>query len=205
MYIRDDLYNKVTKSTPFVFEIWQPESIAVVLGSSQKPENELNLQQCREDGVPVLKRRGGGGAVVLMPGIVCFTIAFLSDAGDSPYYFFTKINNFIIAVLQEHFHVENLDLRGISDIAIGTIKILGCSIFKSRNLFHYQGSLLVNPDLAKIPHYLLHPSKEPDYRNGRSHLDFLTSLGESGYSMSVNRIKTVFEIEISNGLLKMVS
>jgi lipoate-protein ligase A len=31
--------------------------------------------------------------------------------------------------------------------------------------------------------YLKHPTKEPDYRKGRSHKDFVSSLKESGYDI----------------------
>jgi lipoate-protein ligase A len=42
----------------------------------------------------------------------------------------------------------------------------------------YLASVLVTPDLEEIGRYLPHPSKEPDYRGGRHHGDFLVGLRE---------------------------
>ncbi len=205
MYIRDDLYQNVSKQAPLQYELWQPEGVAVVIGYSQRPEIEVDLERCTQDGVPIMRRRGGGGAVVLMPGILCLTFAFISQASVSPYYFFKKINGFVSSVLEEQFSIENLSPRGISDLAIGDKKVLGCSIFKSRQLFHYQGSLLVQPDLEKISRYLLHPSKEPDYRKSRAHGDFVTSLAESGYPLSVEQVQLALEIEIASKFFSLIS
>jgi len=205
MNIRDDLYKKVSQETPLLYDLWQPEGVAVVIGYSQKPEVEVNLERCAQDKVPIIRRRGGGGAVVLMPGVLCLTFAFLSQASISPYYFFKKINGFIASVLEEQFSIENLSPRGISDLAIGDKKVLGCSIFKSRQLFFYQGSLLVHLDLKKISRYLLHPSKEPDYRNAREHQDFVISLHACGYPLTVEQVKIALEIEIAKRFYAVIT
>ncbi len=205
MYIRDDIYKNVSEQAPLQYELWQPDGVAVVIGYSQKPEIEVDLERCTQDGVPIIRRRGGGGAVVLMPGILCLTFAFISQASVSPYYFFKKINGFISSVLEEQFSIENLSQGGISDLAIGDKKVLGCSIFKSRQLFLYQGSLLVHPDLEQITRYLLHPSKEPDYRGAREHQDFVTSLQASGYPLTTEQIKIALEIEIAKRFCTIIS
>jgi len=70
-------------------------------------------------------------------------------------------------------------------------------------LFHYQGSLLVNPKLQKIDRYLKHPTREPDYRQNREHLDFVTSLVQSGYHVSAEQVKVVFDKEIANKLFRI--
>lgn len=204
MDIHDDLYRHIAPDRPYLYRAWEPDGIAVVLGAAQKPETETHLDQCQRDGIPIIKRRGGGGAVVLMPGMVCLTLAFLSDLSPFPYFFFNRINQFIVRVLQTHFAIQDLHLAGISDIAIGDRKILGCSIFKSRNLFFYQGSLLVEPDLSLIPLYLQHPSREPDYRMGRGHLDFITSLKKSRYLVSASEVRWVFEQELNERLEAIV-
>ena len=205
MNIHDDLYQKITPATPFLYEIWEPTETIAVIGNSQNSKNELFLQRCLSDHVPVLKRRGGGGTVILTPGVLCLTMSFFSTASDSPYYFFKLINYFLIEILETCFGIMNLEFKGISDIAISNKKILGCSIFKSRNLYHYQGSLLVNPDLLKITRYLRYPSKEPDYRKGRTHLDFLTSIAQENYPYSVEEIKKALNNYLSKEFYSRVT
>ncbi|NOY58481.1 MAG: hypothetical protein GXO75_06060 [Calditrichaeota bacterium] len=204
MDIHDNIYKKVTPDSPLLYELWEPQGIAVVIGYSQRAAVEANLQACRADGVPVIRRRGGGGAVVLLPGVLCFTTAFMSRASESPYYFFKKINQLLIEILQDRLGVRELSYRGISDIAIGGHKVLGCSIFKSRNTYFYQGSLLVNADLRRIAYYLRHPSKEPDYRNGRQHNDFMTTLEKNGCHFTVEKVKKVLAGEIARQLCQVV-
>ncbi len=192
MEIHDHLYERVSVEQPFLFEIWEPEGVAVVIGHGQNAAQEVDLAACRRDGVAVIRRRGGGGAVVLMPGVLCLSCAFLSGRSDSPYYFFQQINLFISGLLARRFSLQGLEPAGISDIALGGRKILGCSMFKSRRLYFYQGSLLLNPDLARITAYLTHPSREPGYRRGRTHSDFLTSLWQSGYPLPMTDLKEAF-------------
>ena len=187
--LHDHLMDELSSDRPFRFSLWLPESIAVVIGYSQRPAREVHLDRCRKDGVPVLRRRGGGGAVVLMPGVLCYTIAFASRQSDSPYYFFQKINGFIADQLENSFGIFGILSAGISDLAIGDKKILGCSMHKSRHHYLYQGSLLVHPEIDLIEHLLRHPSKEPDYRRGRDHPSFVTSLRQLGYTLSADQIK----------------
>jgi len=46
---------------------FEVDSPAIVLGSSQ-PIEHLDLDACRRDGVDVVRRRSGGGAVLMRPG-----------------------------------------------------------------------------------------------------------------------------------------
>ncbi|MBN1540864.1 hypothetical protein JW992_01880 [candidate division KSB1 bacterium] len=203
--IHDDLMNAVTAENPFCYSLWEPAEKLVVIGNSQKAENEVDLNACALAEVPVIKRRGGGGAVVLMPGVLCFSIAFLSELSDSPYFFFRLINAFLIRALEEHFSIEPLMQKGISDIALGERKILGSSMFKSRRLFFYQASLLVDPELEWIDRLLRHPSREPDYRRGRGHSDFVTSLRQAGYPLRVNQIENALSARLANTLYPLLS
>ena len=48
-----------------------------------------------------------------------------------------------------------------------------------------------------IEKYLKHPSKEPDYRQGRKHSEFVTSLHESGFY--INALDLLEEISLQLG------
>ena len=54
--------------------------VAVVLGRASKPELELHLSAIEEDGVAVLRRTGGGCAVVVDPGNVLVSSCWLCRA-----------------------------------------------------------------------------------------------------------------------------
>jgi lipoate-protein ligase A len=86
--------------------------------------------------------------------------------------------------------VRGLSHEGISDIALQGRKILGSSLYRSRDLVLYQGSLLLHPDLSLMDRYLRHPERQPAYRRGRSHREFVTSLRLAGYPLTASEVVT---------------
>jgi len=187
MYIDDNVLVKIEKGSEYYFTVFEAEKPVVILGKSRKKENDVNLHNCKEDGVQVLRRAGGGGTVLLSKGVIVISIA-----GRTSFPFYLRehmnvINEIIISVLDRS-GIQDLDIRGISDITIGDKKILGSSLYKKKNLVLYQGSLLFNPDMGLIDRYLKHPDKEPDYRKGRPHKNFLTSLLKEGYNVDKDRL-----------------
>ncbi len=171
-----------------LFKFFEVERSLVVLASSNKAEREVNEEYCRKENIPILQRRGGGGTVVLGKGCLILTLAFQAKDLFSNQKYFNVINGLFKDGLQEIGFPE-VEFKGISDLAINGRKIAGTSIFRSRNLLLYQGSLMVNCDPKFIEKVLKHPSREPDYRQGRSHQDFVTSLNE------VYGFKDVFKLQ----------
>lgn len=158
-------------------KVFIPESPVVVLGSSNKPEIEANLSNCQHDKIQVLKRRGGGGTVLLYSGCLVVSIGtWVKDYYENSKYF-AMLNQSILDVLggtsPELLHASQ---SGISDLVLGDRKFGGTSLYRSRHYLLYQASLIVNLDAQLIARYLQHPSREPDYRRGRSHSDFLVGL-----------------------------
>ena len=69
--------------------------------------------------------------------------------------------------------------EGTSDLAIGDRKIGGSCIYRVPGLLFYSTTLLLDPDIDLIERYLRHPPREPDYRKGRPHREFMTSLKDA--------------------------
>jgi lipoate-protein ligase A len=65
-----------------------------------------------------------------------------------------------------------------SDLALEDRKIAGACIYRARGLLFYTVSLLVQPQIGLMERYLQHPPREPAYRQGRRHAEFVTSLHE---------------------------
>jgi lipoate-protein ligase A len=84
------------------------------------------------------------------------------------------------------------DAAGISER-----KVAGCALYMPRDYVLYLVSILVDPDFADIEKYLAHPSKEPEYRSGRSHGDFLGGLAAlSGKAVTAAEMVPWFEKKI---------
>lgn len=175
MWIDDQILEQYEK--PLAVGLWVPESPIVVLGSSNDPAVECHVESCTVDRVPVLKRYGGGGTVVLYPGCVVISIGcWVAEHFNNDRYF-RMLNGALNACLGSSFQFNApLSQNGISDLVAGDKKFGGTSMFRSRNYLLYQASLIVECDFELISRYLAHPSREPEYRRGRRHEDFLTGL-----------------------------
>jgi len=178
---------------PYVW-LWEPTQLICVLGAGT-PVGDVDLPLCRATDVPVYRRKGGGGAVILSPGNLVITACY--DASRRA--FATQWINPIAQAIVRALHAIGLPtatVRGLGDVALGERKIVGSSLYANRRVALYQGSLLVNSDLDLIPRYLPHPSKEPDYRQGRSHLDFVTSLATEGFSNDWDPLRVALTREL---------
>ena len=187
------------KNHPFLFRFFETKRDVVVLSSSNKPDIEANIEECKKHNVPILRRRGGGGTVVLGEGCLILTFAFYAKDvfGNSRY--FQMINQLWIDALIDA-GCPQLSQNGISDISFQNKKIAGTSIFRKKHLLVYQGSVLVHPKMELISKLLAHPSREPDYRNGRDHKEFLTTTKEIGCHLSASELaihcQKYFELNI---------
>ncbi|MFO7653478.1 MAG: hypothetical protein R6X25_06615 [Candidatus Krumholzibacteriia bacterium] len=155
--------------------VHRPPGPAVVLGRGGRLELEVHADRVLADGVPLLRRRGGGCAVVLDPGNVVVSLAMpLAGIGGITTAF--RLASAWVAAQLERCGVSDVRQEGVSDLAVGDRKLGGSCIWRTRGLLHYSTTVLVAPDLALIDRYLPHPPREPAYRRGRPHRDFLTSV-----------------------------
>ena len=179
--IHDDLTDGLAGGAPVALW-WMPARPVVVLGRSNDAAGEVDLARARAEGVLVVRRKGGGGAVVLDAGTLCVTAAWPRPTPFAPLAAYYAIGDVILDALAQ-LGVEGLAIRGTGDLALGDRKLAGSSLACGRDGLLYQMSLLVDPDLSRIARLLRHPSREPDYRRGRPHEAFLTSLAREGIAV----------------------
>ncbi len=172
--------------------VWVPDHTCLVLGASNQPEVSLYPDRVERDQIPVYKRPSGGETVILTPNTLVISVRLPDPGKQNPNIFFKQINHLIINALQNA-GVDSLGQRGISDIAIGEKKILGSSIYRKREMVFYHAVLNLSEPAETIGRYIRHPKREPDYRRGRDHAEFVTSLSEAGYSFSPESIATLLE------------
>lgn len=66
-----------------MLRFWESDSHFVVLGRSCRRSDDVHVDACQEDGVPVLRRASGGGTVLQGPG--CLSYAFVLPIGLHPH------------------------------------------------------------------------------------------------------------------------
>ncbi len=191
MWIDSQVFKNADKN--IYTKIFVPQNSQIVLGRSNVAETEVYLEKAKSCAVPVTKRRGGGGTVLLYPGCVVISVGAWMKQRFCNDKYFKSINAAVMNSTKSFLEQNSLDQefiqmqqKGISDLAIekkkadGSLefkKFCGTSLFRSRNYLLYQASILFNPT-DQIEALLRMPSKEPDYRRGRNHGSFLTTLSE---------------------------
>jgi len=181
-------------SSPPTWRVWEAAQPAIILGTGQEHQLEVHLDAARAAGLPVLRRHSGGGAVLIGPGVLNFSgFYLLNDLPGSE-----TITGAMVAALRpvldalgalrdaQRAPLElRFELAGLSDITAsapnGALKkIAGNAQARKRHSVLVHGSLLADPNWELIECVLKFPSRPPDYRAGRSHREFLTSLKELG-------------------------
>lgn len=167
------------------FYLWRPAETTAVLGLSQNAARELDLAALERDGVAIRRRASGGGAVLLLPGVLGYG-AVAPPAALRPQ---DGIRDAFAALLRPVIDAcaglgLTARLAGISDLAVldgmgRTRKIAGCAQLRKREAILVHASILVEADLGALRRYLRHPSEEPDYRAGRDHAAFCLNLAEA--------------------------
>jgi len=182
-----------------VLRLWEPAEPLVVVGRSSRPEVETDLAACAQRGVPVIRRTSGGLAIVTGPG--CLMYSLILSVEQRPH--LKGIDQIHCHVLGQM--VESLAAIapgavrcGTSDLAHdlnapGMIasraacdvpqyrqralrKFSGNSLRVKRRHVLYHGTLLYDFDLSLVEQLLRHPPREPGYRAGRRHGEFVANL-----------------------------
>jgi lipoate---protein ligase len=160
-----------------ILRFWEPETPFVVLGYANQAAREVNLEACKKEEIPVFRRCSGGGTVVQGPGCLNYSVILRMDAG--PLRSITGTNKFImerhIAALQPLLKA-GAQVQGHTDLALQNLKFSGNAQRRLRNCLIFHGTFLLNFDISLIEKLLPMPSKQPCYRENRSHADFLTNL-----------------------------
>lgn len=158
------------------FRVWTVDHPVVVIGRSVQAEEEVNMQFCRDHGIAVLERPSGGRSVLIGPGTIqySFTLPYLLDeelgsiAGAKSYC------NRLLQSCSPALAALTQDRSG--DLTRNGRKIAGLALKRGRAAMLLHGTILIDADLGLIARALRHPKREPHYRSGRTHEEFLTNL-----------------------------
>lgn len=162
---------------------WESPTPFVVVGYGQNVEKEARITDCETLGIPVLRRCSGGGAVVQGPGCLNYGLVLrIPEAG--PLTTIAGTNQWIMerqrAALSTLLDVPVV-VRGHTDLALvrdgRELKFSGNAQRRKRRALLFHGTVLLQFDLPLIGRLLRTPSWAPEYRAGRSHLDFVANTG----------------------------
>lgn len=162
---------------PETIRVWQFDRPVVVVGRSTRVQFEVNRELCAVKGIPIMRRCSGGASVVGGPGCLMYSVVISLETRphlrkiDAAHDY--VIRRVLAAVKQQ---VDAAKLQGICDLTLNERKFSGNSLRISRCSFLYHGTILYDVDLSLLADCLEGAPRQPDYRKGRDHNDFVTNV-----------------------------
>lgn len=165
---------------------WEPPNYFVVVGYGNLVASEVNVEASERDKIPILRRCSGGGAVLQGPGCLNYSL-ILKIEEDGPLGTISSANRFIMErnreTIESAFKIPgtNMKVAGHTDLVVEAgpgpaRKFSGNAQRRKKHFLLFHGTFLLNFNIRLVEKYLRMPSREPDYRVGRPHENFLTNL-----------------------------
>ncbi len=170
-------YLEMTPSHSGILRFWESDKPFVVLGLSNKISTETYVDRCKADNIKTLRRCSGGGTVLQGPG--CLSYSLILPISEFPIESISDANCFIMSQNRDALlkHIPGVTISGYTDLSINGLKFSGNAQRRLKHTVLFHGTFLYNTNLIpSISKYLAMPTKEPDYRNNRSHHEFIQPL-----------------------------
>jgi len=156
---------------------WRFNRPVVVLGRGSKIGAEVDVEFCQRESIPVLRRCSGGASIVAGPDCLMYSVVLDLVARpelrsvDEAHRF--VIGNLAAAILSQRAEIQ---WQGICDLTLDSKKFSGNSLRIARNHLLYHGTVLQRVDRELVQRCLRTAPRQPDYRDGRDHDEFVTSI-----------------------------
>lgn len=160
-----------------VLRVWESPALAVVLGASCRINDDVAVELCRSEGVVISRRSSGGGTVLIGPGALNVAVVLPVDAAPGLAAVDTA-QAFVLESLARSLSKAGqvIMVQGSGDLTLGDRKFAGSAQRRLRRYFLVHASLLYDFPIGLIVRYTRLPHRQPSYRSGRSHDEFLTNL-----------------------------
>jgi lipoate-protein ligase A len=129
-----------------VLFLWQNEN-TIVIGRNQNPYKECDTKKLEEDGVQLIRRLSGGGAVYHDKGNLNFTFIAADESYDVERNLKVVLNGISKYGIHGHFNGRN-------DLMVGERKFSGSAFISDNGISCHHGTLLVDVNLDKLSRYL---------------------------------------------------
>ena len=172
----------VERGAPPWFAVWTVSRASVVVGRGVDAASEVDERFCAREGIAVVRRMSGGRSVYIGPGTLQYGYALpyslapeLESISGAKRFCNARTLRALRQVLgDEHARIED-EISG--DLVVAGRKVAGLALRRRRNGVLVHGTILCDADIAAIGRALRHPVREPAYRAGRSHEQFLANVG----------------------------
>lgn len=160
-----------------ILRLWEPVAPLVVVGHSSHVAAEVDEAACRARGVTILRRISGGAAIVTGRGCLMYGVVLSYElrpdlrALDVAH---QRVLETLAGAIEPL--VRGVRYDGTCDLTFEGRKFSGNAVRCRRTHMLYHGTILYDFPLELIGACLRVPPRQPEYRAGRSHGEFVTNL-----------------------------
>ncbi len=129
----------------------RPPSVSI--GYFQAASEVADLEACSQDGVPVVRRISGGGAIYTDHRQLVYALAFTPVPPLSARRGFELVCGALVRALQR-LGVDDVAMAGVNDVLVGGAKVSGSAQAIRRGVHLVHGTVLVDADLEAMFTYL---------------------------------------------------
>lgn len=157
--------------------IWEFDNYTAVLGRSSRVADEIHQDFCQQNDIEILRRCSGGASILGGPGCLMYSVV-LSLARRPELAKIDAAHSLVMKTIAAAAAAQIPDIRvqGICDLTWQGKKCGGNALRVTREAVLYHGTILYAFDLPMLQRCLNHAPRQPQYRGGRSHQDFVTNL-----------------------------
>ncbi len=143
--VEEHLTQRVKKGAPVLF-LWQNDP-CVVIGKNQNCHAECDLLAMEREGIPLVRRLSGGGAVWHDRGNLCFSFISHKDDHDIPAQ---------LALVASCCHSFGIDAvpTGRNDIEVNGKKFSGNAFYQVGDNRCHHGTILISADRERLSSFL---------------------------------------------------
>lgn len=159
---------------------WQSEN-AVVIGRNQNPYQECNISLMEKDGVVMVRRLSGGGAVYHDLGNLNFAFIARNECYD-----LTRNYDIILRALSQL--GITAERSGRNDLVYGNRKFSGNAFITEEHASLHHGTLLIDANVKKVMNYLTVNHKKLETKGFDSVTSRIINLNEINEIISIDSI-----------------
>jgi lipoate-protein ligase A len=120
---------------------------SIIIGRNQNTIEEINREYVEQQGIHVVRRLSGGGAVYHDLGNLNFSF-IMPDDGNS-FRDFAKVTKPIIQALHE-LGVSGAELKGRNDLVIDSMKFSGNAMYATNGRMFAHGTIMFDSDINEV-------------------------------------------------------
>ena len=120
---------EATNDPTEVLRLWEPSETVVVIGRSSRTEEEVHVDKCQREDIPIIRRCSGGAAIVTGQGCLMYAVV-LSYERRPELRMIDQAHTFVLDTMRTAVGslLKNVEALGTSDLTVDRFKFSGNSL-----------------------------------------------------------------------------